>query len=190
MVSRRDEGTAAVLKRLDAVEAAESGYSAAVRSISMVRPRSAIRMRGSSWWSSPISNVHSVNATSMRRTRRSSASSSRPQDQICLPPSATRNLHPQRSAAAEAAECAHEQGKLWEMHDGCSRTRMALSRADFLENSCSIGLDERWFESCLNDDAQARSKMQVRSGATWHELDPVFSHRHRRGRGRCECWSR
>lgn len=52
--------------------------------------------------------------------------------------------------AAEAAECADEQGKFWEMHDIMFAKQHRISGTDGLEGLASeIGLDTELFETCL-----------------------------------------
>jgi protein-disulfide isomerase len=58
----------------------------------------------------------------------------------------------QSPQAAEAAQCAAEQGAFWEYHDFIyEQTRQnALSRSDLENYAAAIGLDEAAFESCLD----------------------------------------
>jgi protein-disulfide isomerase len=52
--------------------------------------------------------------------------------------------------AAEAAECADEQGKFWEMHDIMFARQHRISGTDGLEDLArEIGLDTELFEACL-----------------------------------------
>jgi protein-disulfide isomerase len=58
----------------------------------------------------------------------------------------------QSPQAAEAAQCAAEQGAFWEYHDFIyEQTRQnALSRTDLESYAAAVGLDEAAFESCLD----------------------------------------
>ena len=58
----------------------------------------------------------------------------------------------QSPQAAEAAQCAAEQGAFWQYHDFIyEQTRQnALSRPDLESYAAAIGLDEAAFESCLD----------------------------------------
>jgi protein-disulfide isomerase len=65
------------------------------------------------------------------------------------------SIHPQAQKAAEAAECAGEQGKYWEMHDllfeGQSRWSGSADAVDtFKEMASELGLDQGEFDSCLD----------------------------------------
>ncbi len=65
--------------------------------------------------------------------------------------------HPQAAAAAEAAECAGEQGKYWEMHRELFRassewdTTADAARSSFTRYGDTIGLHEQQFVACLED---------------------------------------
>jgi protein-disulfide isomerase len=58
-------------------------------------------------------------------------------------------LHKQAVMAAEAAGCAADQRKFWEMHDRLFAEPTALAVADLLRHVQSIGLDVPQFEQCL-----------------------------------------
>lgn len=58
-------------------------------------------------------------------------------------------LHPQARKAAEAAHCAGDQGKFWEMHDLLFQNAKALAPAQLAEYARSIGLDGAAFDECL-----------------------------------------
>jgi protein-disulfide isomerase len=57
--------------------------------------------------------------------------------------------HPQARVAAEAAQCAYEQGKFWEYHDVLFANQQALSSTDLKAYATQIGLDGKAFEACL-----------------------------------------
>ena len=50
-------------------------------------------------------------------------------------------IHPQALKAAEAAHCAGEQGKYWEMHDRLFANQNALARKDLSDSAQALGLD-------------------------------------------------
>lgn len=58
-------------------------------------------------------------------------------------------LHPLARQAAEAAECAHEQGKFWYMHDKIFQNQDQLSVTSFVRFAREIGLDEDQFKKCF-----------------------------------------
>ncbi|MCX7751256.1 MAG: DsbA family protein [Blastocatellia bacterium] len=58
-------------------------------------------------------------------------------------------IHPQAFQAAEAARCAGEQGKFWEMHDRLFAHQNALQREDLIAHAEALGLNPRRFQQCL-----------------------------------------
>ena len=63
-------------------------------------------------------------------------------------------FHANAQKAAEAAECAGEQGKYWEMHDTLYETG-ALSIANLKQHAKDLGLDSTQFDSCLDSGKYA-----------------------------------
>jgi len=61
-----------------------------------------------------------------------------------------RSIHPFAQKAAEAAECASEQGKFWEMHDILFANNSALTVPDLKSYAGQIGLDESRFNTCFD----------------------------------------
>jgi protein-disulfide isomerase len=58
-------------------------------------------------------------------------------------------LHPHARKAAEAAHCAGEHGKFWEMHDMLFQNARALAPPQLTEYARAIGVGEAAFEACL-----------------------------------------
>jgi protein-disulfide isomerase/plastocyanin len=65
------------------------------------------------------------------------------------------DFHPSAQKAAEAAECAGEQGKYWEMHDVLFENQDALEVETLKMYAVSLGLDTAEFNSCLDSGAMA-----------------------------------
>ncbi len=65
------------------------------------------------------------------------------------------SIHPQAQIAAEAAECANEQGKFWEMHDLIYANQDALSNDSYKGFADQIGLDAQKFNDCLSTNKYA-----------------------------------
>jgi protein-disulfide isomerase len=64
-------------------------------------------------------------------------------------------VHPRAFKAAEAAECAREQGKFWEMHDQLFANQQALAPADLLRHAQGAGVDTVQLQSCLDSGKMA-----------------------------------
>jgi protein-disulfide isomerase len=60
-----------------------------------------------------------------------------------------RESHPLAEGAAEAALCANEQGRYWEIHEWFFKHQQRLDRASIREDAKVIGLDSAAFERCL-----------------------------------------
>jgi protein-disulfide isomerase len=59
-------------------------------------------------------------------------------------------IHPQARKAAEAAHCAGELGKYWEMHDLLFQNQKALAPPQFAEHARTVGMDGAKFDECLS----------------------------------------
>lgn len=64
-------------------------------------------------------------------------------------------IHPQAFKAAEAAQCAGEQGKFWQMHDTLFANMKALRPEDLEKYAKTEGLDMPAFQKCLESGKYA-----------------------------------
>jgi protein-disulfide isomerase len=64
-------------------------------------------------------------------------------------------FHKQAQKAAEAAACADEQGKFWEMHDRLFAQQDKLSVSDLKDHARLAGLDAAKFDACLDSGRAA-----------------------------------
>jgi protein-disulfide isomerase len=60
-------------------------------------------------------------------------------------------MHSHAKAAAEAAECAGDQGKYWQMHDKLFANQRQQSEEDLTKYADALGLDVKKFKDCLHD---------------------------------------
>ena len=65
------------------------------------------------------------------------------------------SFHQNAQKAAEAAECADDQGKFWEMHDAIFENQQSLSLSSLKQWAVQIGLDTGEFNSCLDSGKHA-----------------------------------
>lgn len=70
--------------------------------------------------------------------------------------------HPQAPKAAEAAHCAAEQKKYWEMHDAMFSNQRALEVPALKQTARAMGLEGAAFDQCLDSGKYAAT---VRSGS-------------------------
>lgn len=70
------------------------------------------------------------------------------------------NFHPFAQKAAEASECAAEQGKFWQFHDYIFEHQAELSLAALPQWADTLGLNTRKFKACL-DSSKYASKVQA-----------------------------
>jgi protein-disulfide isomerase len=80
--------------------------------------------------------------------------------------------HPQAPKAAEAARCAGEQNKFWEMHDAMFANQRALEVPALKQTARAIGLNGAAFDSCLDS---AKYEATVRAGTELGEKMGVNS---------------
>ena len=64
-------------------------------------------------------------------------------------------IHPFAQKAAEAALCAKDQGKFWEMHDLLFKEQEKLEVADLKDKATRAGLNAEQFNSCLDGGKMA-----------------------------------
>ena len=60
------------------------------------------------------------------------------------------SAHPNAMRAAEASECARDQGKFWEYHDLLFKNQNKLQENDLIAYAASLALDKDAFSSCLS----------------------------------------
>lgn len=68
-------------------------------------------------------------------------------------------IHPQAFKAAEAARCAGDQEKFWQMHDQLMTNPQALDRTNLSLDADNFGLDIAAFDRCL-DSGKYATKIQ------------------------------
>jgi protein-disulfide isomerase len=73
------------------------------------------------------------------------------------------SIHPQAFRAAEAGQCAREQGKFWEYHDRLFANQQALEPEFLKKYAAEVGLDTTTFNSCL-DTAKYAERVQAQMG--------------------------
>jgi protein-disulfide isomerase len=65
--------------------------------------------------------------------------------------------HPEAQPAAEAALCAHDQGKFWEFHDRIFQNQGSLSAATYRQIASDLSLDTSSFGECLDSGKHGES---------------------------------
>jgi protein-disulfide isomerase len=75
-------------------------------------------------------------------------------------------IHPYAQKAAEAAVCAGEQGRFWEMHDSLFRSQRDLGVESLKRRAKELGVDAAAFDVCLDSGrTAARIKEDVSDAA-------------------------
>lgn len=59
-------------------------------------------------------------------------------------------IHPNAEKAAEAAECAGDQGKYWEMHERLFKNQSQLDAKELPAHALVLGLDQPKFQDCMS----------------------------------------
>jgi protein-disulfide isomerase len=65
-------------------------------------------------------------------------------------------FHERAQKASEAAHCAGDQGKYWQMHDKLFANQQALSVPDLKSHAKGLGLDVARFDKCLDSGEKAK----------------------------------
>jgi protein-disulfide isomerase len=65
------------------------------------------------------------------------------------------SIHPAAAKAAEAAHCASEGGRYWEMHERLFANPRALGSDDLVLHAQALGLDSQAFRQCLESEKYA-----------------------------------
>lgn len=73
-------------------------------------------------------------------------------------------IHPKALKASEAAQCAHAQGKFWEMHDRLFANQRTIASPDLIAHAHALGLNMPAFERCLAGQTTARVKQDLAEG--------------------------
>jgi|NGEPerStandDraft_6_1074524.scaffolds.fasta_scaffold20517_2 protein-disulfide isomerase len=73
-------------------------------------------------------------------------------------------MHPEAIPAAEAADCAGDQGAYWKYHDALFAQQYGLSRTAYEHYAADLGLDGQAFAACL-DSQRYLSKVQANANA-------------------------
>jgi protein-disulfide isomerase len=76
------------------------------------------------------------------------------------------SIHPQAFKAAEAGQCAREQGKFWELHDVLFANQQALQPEELKKHAAAIGLDLAKFNACFDASKYGERVQQQMSAGT------------------------
>ena len=64
-------------------------------------------------------------------------------------------IHPHAQKAAEATECADDQGKFWEYHDAVFANQSAIDVESLKGYAAQLDLDTGAFDDCLDEGKQS-----------------------------------
>lgn len=77
-------------------------------------------------------------------------------------------FHSNAQKAAEAAECANDQGKFWEMHDYMFANQDKLGVADLKKIAKNLGLNASDFDGCLDSGKyESKIKKDIETGTSF-----------------------
>ena len=80
---------------------------------------------------------------------------------ILYPPNSIPNAYP----AAEAAQCANEQGQFWPYHDRLFADQSKLAGGDLKASAAALGLDAARFNACVDSHKfKARVDADMQAG--------------------------
>jgi len=65
-------------------------------------------------------------------------------------------MHNRAKPAAEAALCAHDQGKFWDYHDKLFANQRNLKDEDLKKYAADLGLDTDQFNACYDSNAHQK----------------------------------
>lgn len=74
-------------------------------------------------------------------------------------------IHAQAEMAAEAAECAGQQGRFWQMHDLLFQNQRRLTKTDLASHAEVVGLEGKRFGECLAGEMKAQVRRDAESAA-------------------------
>jgi protein-disulfide isomerase len=87
------------------------------------------------------------------------------------------DFHAQAAKAAEAAMCAADQGKFWQLHDSLFAHQKALEVPKLKEYAARLGLDAGRFDACLDSGEKAalvRADMKAGTAASVTGTPAIF----------------
>ena len=76
------------------------------------------------------------------------------------------SIHPQAFKAAEAAQCAREQGKFWELHDVLFANQQTLQPEELKKHAAAVGIDLPKFNACFDASKYGERVQQQMSAGT------------------------